>query len=147
MSGLRFSIREIFLVTLVVALLVGWGAQTYLRKWPTARERSLMEQRLEALREVVNMRKAMMEQGIGGSGNAKAYRDAQGEALAAELELCESQSERIKVLQRYVEVMQQSEKLTAQRYKTGADTDDEMLSAKAERLKAEIALERAKAGR
>ena len=147
MSSLRFSIREILLVTLVVALLVGWGAQTYLRKWPTARERSLMEQRSEAMREVVNMRKALMEQGIGGSGNAKAYRDAQGEALAAELELCESQGERIKVLQRYMDIMQQIEKLTAQRYKTGADTHDEMLSAKAERLKAEVALERAEAGR
>jgi hypothetical protein len=147
MTGLRFSIREILLVTLIVALLVGWGAQTYLRKWPTARERSLMEQRLEALREIVNMRKALMEQGIGGSDHAKAYRNAQGEALAAELELCESQGDRIKVLQRFVDATQQYEKLSAQRYKVGADTHDEMLSAKAERLKAEIALERAKAGR
>lgn len=100
MSGLRFSIREILLVTLVVALLLGWGAQTYLRTWPTARERTLMQERLETLNEVTKALKN--SHGIPGDGG-KAVRDAECEALAAELELCTSPSQRFAVLERILE--------------------------------------------
>jgi len=85
MSGLRFSIREILLLTLIVALLLTWGMQTYLRRWPTARERALMQERLEALKGEVEMQEQMMAKGV--IGNSKSLRDAQVEALAAELEL------------------------------------------------------------
>ena len=145
MSGLRFSIREILLVTLVVALLLGWGAQTYLRTWPTAREKTLMQERLETLKGEVEMQEKMMATGI--IGNSKSLRDAQVEALAAELELCSTRGERIEVLQRSLAAQQEYEKLTKARFESGAYPANEMLSAKADRLTAEIALERAKAGR
>src|SRR5262245_56703547 len=100
MSGLRFSIREILLVTIIVAILLGWGAKSDLRKWPTAREKSLMQERLEALREVVELQKVRMSQGVG--GDSQAMHDAQAAAVAAELELCESQGERLEVLEQYL---------------------------------------------
>ena len=145
MSGLRFSIREIFLVTLIVALLLTWGAQTYLRQWPTAREKALMQERLQALKEEVEMQEQMMATGVVDS--SKALRDAQVEALAAELELCTTRSERIDVLKRNLDAQRKYEELAMARFKTGSYPANEMLRAKADRLKAEIALERVKAGR
>ena len=145
MSGLRFSIREILLLTLIVALLLTWGMQTYLRQWPTAREKALMQERLESLKEEVAMQEQMMATGV--IGNSKSLRDAQVEALAAELELCATRSERIEVLKRNLEVQQKYEKLAIARYEAAAGTKGDVLAAKADRLKAEIDLERAKAGR
>ena len=145
MSWLRFSIREIFLVTLIVALLLMWGFQTYSRQWPTAREKGLMQERLEALKGEVEMEERMMTMGM--TDNFKSLRDVQIEALTAELELCTTRSERTEVLKRNVEVQQKYEKLATARYKAAAGTKSDVLAAKADRLKAEIALERAKAGR
>jgi outer membrane protein TolC len=65
--------------------------------------------------------------------------------LDAELEQCESDKERIKVLEKIVALAKESEKSAAQRYKTGAATQSDALMATAARLEAEIALERAKA--
>ena len=145
MSGLRFSIREILLLTLIVALLLTWGMQTYLRQWPTAKERALMQERLEALKEAVELQEQMMQMGI--PPDSKALRDAQVEALAAELELCASLSERIDVLSQNLAAQQNYENLATARFDAGAGTNGDVLAAKADRLKAEIALERAKAGR
>ena len=64
---LSVSIREIFLVTLIVAMLVAWGAQTYLRRWPTAKERALIQERLEALQKVVEYQQQMRTSGLGSS--------------------------------------------------------------------------------
>lgn len=145
MSGLRFSIRELLLVTLVVAILLGWGAQTYLRTWPTARERALMQERLEALKKVVEAEENLRSQGL--ADNHKALCDAHDEALAAELELCTTKSERLKALEKNLAAHQQYEKISFERFDKGSGVAADMLSAKAGRLKAEIALERAKAGR
>jgi hypothetical protein len=145
MSGLRFSIREILLLTLIVALLLTWGMQTYLRQWPTAREKALMQERLEARKGEVDMQEQMMATGM--TDSSKSLRDAQLEALAAELELCTTRSERIEVLKRNLAVQQKYEKLATARYQAAAGTMGDVLAAKADRLKAEIDLERAKAGR
>lgn len=145
MSGLRFSIREILLVTLVVALLLGWGAQTYLRTWPTARERALMQERLEALQEIVRDDRGSFGEGTG--FDFKAFRDAEIVALAAEIELEESHSKRLKLHERIVEATQRYETMAAKRYEVGTGTHRDLMDAKAERLKAEIGLERAKVGR
>ena len=147
MSSLRFSIREVLLVTLIVALLLTWGAQTYLRQWPTAKEGALMQERLEALKKVVEVQEQMRSMGVGISDNLQALSDAQDELLAAELELCTTRQERIAALEKNLAAHQQQEKITFARYDKGSSTAAEMLTAKAGRLKAEIALERAKAGR
>src|SRR5436305_6811739 len=108
MSGLRFSIRELLLLTLVVAILLSWGAQTYLRTWPTARERALMQERLEGVKGEVEMQEQMMATGI--VDNSKAVRAVQVEVLAAELEHCTTRSERIEVLKQNLEAQQTNEK-------------------------------------
>jgi hypothetical protein len=141
---LTISIREILLVTLIVAMLVGWGAQTYLRKWPTAKEKALMQERLEALRKVVDHQQQMLSRGF---GNPQALYDAQDALTAAELELSTTFKERQAVLEKNLAVYQQHENITSARYKTGAVADTEMFTATAGRIKAEIAMERAKAGR
>lgn len=147
MKWLRFSIREILLGTLIVALLVGWGAQTYSRKWPTAREKALMQERLEALRSVVEVHEQMRSMGVGAPDNLQALSDAQDELLAADLELCTSHKERLAALEKNLAAHQQHEKIAFARFDKGAGTSAEMHTAKAGRLKAELALERAKAGR
>ena len=80
-------------------------------------------------------------------GNSKSLRDAQLEALTAELELCTRTSERVEILKRNLEVQQKYEKLAVALFESGSSPANEILRAKADRLKAEIALERAKAGR
>ena len=135
-----FSIREIFLVTLIVAMLVAWGAQTYLRRWPTAKEGALIQERVEALQNVVEFEQQLRSRGEGSS-------DARDELLAAELELCTTYKERLAALERNLAAHQSDEKIAIARHRTGAATDAEMFTAKAGRLKAEIALEREKSGR
>lgn len=145
MSWLRFSLREIFLVTLVVALLLAWGTQAYLRQWPTAKERALMQQRLERLQRIVSEQEAIF--GEGTKFDHKALRDAELEALVAEIELAEGHSQRVKLHERIVEATRRYETIAAHRYEVGSGTHQELLGAETERLKAEIDLERAKAGR
>jgi biotin carboxyl carrier protein len=65
--------------------------------------------------------------------------------LHAELELCESDRERITVLEKMVNQAKTYEEHAVQRYKAGAVTQSDVLMARAGRLEAEIALERAKA--
>lgn len=65
--------------------------------------------------------------------------------LLARLELCESDRERIMVLEEGVALAKEYEKVTTQRYKSGAGPASDPLQATAGRLQAEIALERARA--
>ena len=104
-----------------------------------------MQERLEALKKVVEAQEKM--RAVGASDNLKALCDAQDEALAAELELCTTYSERLKALGKNLAAHQQYEKIAFERFDKGAGTADAMFDAKACRLKAEIALERANAGR
>jgi outer membrane protein TolC len=64
--------------------------------------------------------------------------------LNAELAQCESDKERIKVLEKIVALTKESEKNAVQRYKTGNAPQSDVLTATAGRLEAEIALKRAK---
>lgn len=144
MPGFRFSVRELFLLTLVAGLVFGWGSQSYICSRPSSHERALMLKRLEALQEVVQ---AHQNPRVTDGAGTKALRDAQYEVLAAELELCTTTSERLKVLERLLEVQQLYEQEESARYEKGSATGYEFLSAKADRLKVEIAMERAKAGR
>jgi hypothetical protein len=145
MTSFRFSIREIFLVTLVAALVFGWGTQSYIRSWPSSHEKALMQERLEALQEIVREQRAILGEGTG--LDFKAFRDAEMEALAAEIELEQSHSQRLTLHEQIVEATQRYETMAAERYEAGTGTHRDLMDAKAERLKAEIALERAKAGR
>ncbi|MCE9524693.1 MAG: hypothetical protein K8R36_01405 [Planctomycetales bacterium] len=144
MTSFRFSIREIFLVTLVAALVFGWGTQSYIRSWPSSHEKALMQERLEALQEVARARRN--SHAMPGDGG-KAARDAECDALAAELELCATSHQRQIVLEKMFAIQQQYERNQEVRYDKGSGTAYELGTAKADRLKVEILLERAKAGR
>lgn len=62
----------------------------------------------------------------------------------AELEMCESDKERMVVLEKTVGLTKESEKNTEQRYKSGKAGLSDVLLAKTDRLEAEIRLERAR---
>ncbi|HJZ53544.1 MAG TPA: TolC family protein [Gemmataceae bacterium] len=65
--------------------------------------------------------------------------------LKAELELCESDKERLLVYEKALALAIECEKVAVQRYHAGQATHASVLAAKANRLEAEIAYERAKA--
>lgn len=66
-------------------------------------------------------------------------------SLDAELELCDTDKERVTVLEKVVAQAREFEKAATQRAKAGLATTSDALMAKAGRLEAEIALERARA--
>lgn len=70
---------------------------------------------------------------------------AQKALLLAELELCDSDKERVAVLEKVVALTKEFEKNAIQRYKDGTVPQADALMAAVNRLEAEIALERAKA--
>jgi hypothetical protein len=63
----------------------------------------------------------------------------------AELDVCDSDKERIAVLEKFLASAKDNEKIAMQLHKTGEAAETTALGAKAERLRVEIALERAKA--
>ena len=70
--------------------------------------------------------------------------DAQRALLNAKLEMCQSDKERITVLEEMVALAKEFEKTADARYKSGFVTQSDVLMATAVRLEAEIALERLK---
>jgi outer membrane protein TolC len=64
--------------------------------------------------------------------------------LNAELEMCESDKERMAVLEKTVELTKENEKSAEQRYKSVEAGMSDVLLAKTDRLEAEIGLERAR---
>ena len=69
--------------------------------------------------------------------------------LDAELEMCESDKERVTILEEAVKLAKEYETIAEAQYKTGKVTQSDVLMAKVNRLDTEIALERvnAKVGR
>ncbi|MCI0456146.1 MAG: efflux RND transporter periplasmic adaptor subunit [Gemmataceae bacterium] len=107
-----------------------------------SRLKALLKERLATLR-------ALAEQTTKDYQTGRASFDRVHQAmralLHAELELCDSDKERIAVLERIVAQAKEYEKRADQRYKSGAVSISDALMAVAGRLEAEIALERAKA--
>ncbi len=65
--------------------------------------------------------------------------------LRAELELCDSDRERVAVHEKIVALAKETEEMQTLRYKAARLSHSDLLTAKANRLEAEVALERAKA--
>lgn len=70
--------------------------------------------------------------------------EARREARIAELELCETDVERVAIWERMLTETKELEQLTLVRKEAGRDTEASLLRAKADRLEVEIALEQAK---
>jgi multidrug efflux pump subunit AcrA (membrane-fusion protein) len=103
--------------------------------------KELLKQRLAAVRALVKGATADHE---AGKVSFERVHQARRALLHARLELCETDKERIALLEEAAALGKQHEEHAAQRYKAGAAPQSDVLMAAAARLQAEIALERAK---
>jgi outer membrane protein TolC len=104
--------------------------------------KDLLKERLVTVREIASAITTQYE--TGRVGFEQWYR-AKQTALSAELDLCESDKQRIAGLEKSVTLAKECEKMADARFKAGQALPTEVLMAKAGRLEAEIALERVKA--
>jgi hypothetical protein len=109
-----------------------------------SRLRQLLQERFEILSKLVSQAERRYQAGVPGLGLLQ-MREFKRAALDAELELCQSDRQRIAVLEKIVSLEKEAENAMLQRVKAEAASADELLLWKAERLKAEIALERVRA--
>jgi len=104
--------------------------------------KELLKERLEVLKAVVKVTKEAYLQG------KATFADLAQESTrvtSAELELCTTDKERLAVLEAAVTIAKEHEKWAETQYKAGQAKQASVLNAKASRLEAEIAQERAKA--
>jgi hypothetical protein len=102
----------------------------------------LLNERLATVRELAKVTRAAY---MHGTATFAELRQANVLLLKAELELCESDKERVAVHEKAVALAKDNEKIVAQLYKSGQAAQASVLAARADRLDAEIAWERAKA--
>ncbi|MBA4066570.1 MAG: hypothetical protein C0501_23270 [Isosphaera sp.] len=107
-----------------------------------AKVRELQKERLALLRQVADW---TTEAYKGGRFELLAVLEARREVIAAELELCETHKERLAVLEKAVELAKEIEKNTEKLVEARNAARAELLKARANRLQAEIELEKAKA--
>ena len=103
--------------------------------------KQLLKERLAVLQEVARM--AAEEYKTGKSSFDRVHR-ARMAVVDARVELCESDKERIAILEEAVVLARDNEKVATQRYQAGQAPASDPLMAQAGRLDAEIALERVK---
>jgi Barrel-sandwich domain of CusB or HlyD membrane-fusion len=106
-----------------------------------AKLKELLKERLATLRSLVKLVTAEYQSG---KVSMDRVHQATTAMLQAQLELCESDKERIAVLEEGAALAKGEEKMAMQRYQTGNASQSDALMATAARLEAEIALERAK---
>ena len=104
--------------------------------------RELQKERLALLRQVADWTTQAYK---GGRFELLAVLEARREGIAAELELCETHKERLAVLEKAVELAKETEKSTEKLVEGRVAARTEQLKARANRLQAEIELEKAKA--
>jgi outer membrane protein TolC len=104
--------------------------------------RALQEERLVTLKEIAAEKEKAFRDGRAPSEDVL---QAKLLVLGAELELCDSDGERVAVHESIVAVAKEIEETQASRYKAQRLSHSDLLTAKANRLEAEVAHERAKA--
>jgi outer membrane protein TolC len=102
----------------------------------------LLKERLATVKKLAEATQAAYQQG---RATIAEVTQANALLLKAELELCQSNKERLAVHERALALAKEYEKVATQLYKTGQATQASVLAARANRLEAEIAYERAKA--
>jgi RNA polymerase sigma factor (sigma-70 family) len=107
-----------------------------------ARVRSLLKERLATLKELVKVAEADYRNG---NATFEQVAHAQRSLFEAELELSESAKERLAIHERMVTLAKKTEKIADALFRARQAKQSDVLRAKANRLEAEIALERAKA--
>lgn len=108
---------------------------------PDAKLKALLKERLTTLRDVeAHLERAYRD----GQVPVDLYLHASAATLEAELDLAESKNERLTILEKAVELAKKSEAFAAAANKAGVAPPHELLKAKANRLAAEIAVEKEK---
>jgi multidrug resistance efflux pump len=105
--------------------------------------KELLKERLATLRELVKLETLVYYKA--GAGSYDQVHEAARMLLQAELEQCDSDKERVALLEKFVAEVKKQEQLAVQLNKAGRGPTGTALKAKADRLQAEIALERARA--
>lgn len=139
-AGMTFA----FLLFLIAGG-IWYGSADFLRVQAAqpkdSKVKELLKERLATLKEIaVQIERAYK----GRAMSIEQLQDANLAVLKAELDLCESDKERIAVLEKIVELAKTQEKQAVEAVKGGAVSGTTALKAKVSRLEAEIALERAK---
>jgi hypothetical protein len=106
--------------------------------------RTLLREKLATLRAIVEQYEKALTAGGPGADVDDLLR-AKVAVCAAELELCQADKQRIKILRKTVEVARERETVAQRRLEATKAFPVDVLTRKAERLDAEIALERAMA--
>ncbi|MBA4066904.1 MAG: hypothetical protein C0501_25000 [Isosphaera sp.] len=104
--------------------------------------KELQKERLALLRQIADQ---VVAANKGGQVPLATVLEAQREVIAAELELCGTNKERIAVLEKKVELAREIEKTTARGVEARTVSGTDLLKAQASRLDAEIELEKVKA--
>src|SRR5262249_18379361 len=104
--------------------------------------KKLLNERLALAREMADLVRASHSRGTVG---IDAVLQANLRVLAAELELCDTQKERIAVLEKMVAVWKEIEDSAVQFHRQVAEGKKAVVEARLNRLEAQIALERARA--
>jgi hypothetical protein len=141
--------KESSIVTLSLLLTSIWcmaATPSQVRADPTkdARLKELLKERHATLKEIaVQVAKAYEA----GAASIEQMHDAEQTVLRAELDVCETDKERIAVLEKLVILAKKQEDRAAETVKRGINSPTATLKARAKRLEAEIALERARIGK
>ena len=144
---LRVSIRTVSWIGIASMILFAWLPQSVPRA--SAQDADKAKDKIKALLEE---RAAVARDAVREAKKPKDFKDNPDEVIAANrleleaaLDLCETDKERIATLEKALPVAKEIEKIIMERLPAGAARIPQALAAKAERLRIEIALEKAKA--
>ena len=104
--------------------------------------KALLEERHATLQAIASQVAKEFENGVATPGQV---REANKAVLKAELDACDTDKERVVVLEKVLGIAKEQEKETDEAVKSGRLFSRDALKSKAERLDVEIALERARA--
>ncbi len=107
-----------------------------------ARIKALLEERRATLQAIASVTARECENGL---ASPSQLREADKAVLRAELDLCDTDKERVAVVEKILRLAQAQERETEEAGKAGRAFPKDALKAKADRLGVEIELERAKA--
>jgi outer membrane protein TolC len=141
LSGL--GIVSTFLLFLIAGFWPGMADSAQAQEKPKNEKiNELLKERLATVKKLAEVTQAAYQQG---RATIAEVTQANARLLKAELELCQSDKERLVVRERALALAKEYEKVASQLYKSGQATQASVLAARANRLEAEIAYERAKA--
>ncbi len=139
--GRRMIFSGLAIVLILCTFGIAWAQRQAAKK---ERIRELQQERLKVAQELVASVKAQFENGV---VPLSELQNAARLHLEAELELCLTKEDRIRVHEDMVKIAETVHEQQAEQVRDGAARPSELLHAKLNLLKAQIELERAKASK